>query len=81
MKLLLIEFELKDDTDTDDFETELASAMDNRLEGEMDKCTGWTKTSFIENVFEIAFGDDAINKDYSREEVLIKLREFSDGSV
>jgi len=33
---------------------------------------------FIENVFEIAFGDDAINKEYSKEEVLVKLREFSD---
>lgn len=36
---------------------------------------------FIENVFEIAFGDNAINKDYSKEEVLIKLREFSDEAL
>ena len=32
---------------------------------------------FIKNVFEIAFGDDAINKDYSNQEVLDKLDEFS----
>jgi hypothetical protein len=33
---------------------------------------------FIENVFEIAFGDDAINKDYSKEEVLERLEKFSE---
>ena len=36
---------------------------------------------FIENVFEIAFGDNAINRDYSKEEVLIRLREFSDEAL
>ena len=35
---------------------------------------------FIEEVFEIAFGDDAINRDFSYEEVLERLREFSDES-
>jgi len=33
---------------------------------------------FKEMVFEIAFGDDAVQKDYSESEVLDKLREFSD---
>ena len=33
---------------------------------------------FIESVFEIAFGDDAINKGFSETEVLEKLRQFSD---
>jgi len=32
---------------------------------------------FIENVFEVAFGDDAINKDFTYQEVLDKLDEFS----
>jgi len=32
---------------------------------------------FIQNVFEIAFGDDALNKDYTNQEVLDKLDEFS----
>ena len=32
---------------------------------------------FIENVFEVAFGDDAINKKFSYQEVLDKLDEFS----
>ena len=32
---------------------------------------------FIENVFEAAFGDDAINKDFTYQEVLDKLDEFS----
>ena len=35
-------------------------------------------TEFMEEIFEIAFGDNAINKDYSKEEVLTKIREFSD---
>jgi hypothetical protein len=36
---------------------------------------------FIENVFELAFGDDAINKGYTYHEVLVKLREFSDKAL
>ena len=34
-------------------------------------------TWFIENVFEVAFGDNAINKDFTYQEVLDKLDEFS----
>ena len=34
--------------------------------------------SFKEAIFEIAFGDDAINKGYSEKEVIQKIREFSD---
>ena len=34
-------------------------------------------TWFIENVFEVAFGDDAINKDFTYQQVLDKLDEFS----
>ena len=33
---------------------------------------------FIEEVYEIAFGDDAINRDFSYEEVLEELRDNSD---
>ena len=36
---------------------------------------------FIEEVFEIAFGDNAINRDYSMGEVLDRLMEFSDDSL
>ena len=32
---------------------------------------------FIENVFEVAFGDDALNKKFTYQEVLDKLDEFS----
>jgi hypothetical protein len=32
---------------------------------------------FLENAFEIAFGDDAINKDYTPKEVIDRLYEFS----
>ena len=36
---------------------------------------------FLEIVYEIAFGDDAINKDYSRKEVLYRLKAFSDKAL
>ena len=39
-----------------------------------------TEKEFIEEVFEIAFGDNAINRDFSHEEVAARLREFSDES-
>ena len=35
-------------------------------------------SKFIEQVFEVAFGDDAINRDYSTEEVLEELKSNSD---
>ena len=37
-------------------------------------------SQFIETMFEIAFGDDAINKDYSRREVIVKLQEYCEDS-
>ena len=36
---------------------------------------------FIEKVFEIAFGNDAIKKDYTRDDVLERLMEFSNKSL
>ena len=36
--------------------------------------------TFVENVFEIAFGDDAINKDHSPEEVISRIKEFAEKS-
>lgn len=36
---------------------------------------------FAEEVYELAFGDDAINKEFPPEEVLAKLREFSDKAL
>ena len=36
---------------------------------------------FVEDVFELAFGDDAINKGYTCDEVLVKLKEFSDKAL
>jgi hypothetical protein len=40
-----------------------------------------TKKEFIEEIFELAFGDDAVNKGYSYEEVVLTLREFSDTAL
>ena len=44
---------------------------------------GYVKSpeAFIEEVFEIAFGDNAINRDYSMGEVLDKLMEFSNNAL
>ena len=44
---------------------------------------GYVKSpeAFIEEVFEIAFGDNAINRDYSMGEVLDRLMEFSDDAL
>ena len=36
-----------------------------------------SKTDFIEAVYEIAFGDDAINRDFSQREVLDRLKTFA----
>ena len=36
---------------------------------------------FIEDVYEIAFGDDAIKKDYTRDDVLERLMEMSNDSL
>lgn len=35
---------------------------------------------FVEEVFEIAFGDNAINREFKKKEVLERLRYFSDRS-
>ena len=40
-----------------------------------------TDCAFIADVFEIAFGDDAIDKGYSYEDVLSQLRTFSDRAL
>ena len=44
---------------------------------------GYVKSpeAFIEEVFEIAFGDNAINRDYSMGEVLDRLMEFSNNAL
>jgi hypothetical protein len=36
---------------------------------------------FIEIIFELAFGDDAINKDYTKEEVVAKIQEYSNHAL
>ena len=39
------------------------------------------KDTFKEEMFEIAFGNDAINKGYSDAEVISKPKEFSDKAL
>ena len=40
-----------------------------------------TKEQFVEEVFEIAFGENAINRDFGYNEVLETLMEFSDNAL
>ena len=40
-----------------------------------------TKNQFIEEIYEIAFGDNAINRDFSFEEVIERIQEFSDNAL
>lgn len=40
-----------------------------------------TKDEFVEEVFELAFGDNAINRDFRYAEVLMQLRDFSDDAL
>tara|TARA_R100000234_G_C4944740_1_gene154561 strand:+ start:289 stop:435 length:147 start_codon:yes stop_codon:yes gene_type:complete len=39
------------------------------------------KDQFIEEIYEIAFGDNAINRDFSFEEVIERIQEFSDNAL
>ena len=39
------------------------------------------KDQFIEEIYEIAFGENAINRDFSMGEVLDKLMEFSNNAL
>jgi len=39
------------------------------------------KNEFVMQVFEIAFGDDALEKDYSYEDVINQLIEFSNHAL
>ncbi len=40
-----------------------------------------SNSEFIEAVFEIAFGDNAVNRGYTDEQVLDQLREFSNKAL
>ena len=37
-----------------------------------------TDSRFIEEIYELAFGEDAINRNFSHDEVIEQIREFSD---
>ena len=39
------------------------------------------KDKFIEEIFEIDFGDNAINKNFSYQEVIDRVREYSDEAL
>ena len=40
-----------------------------------------TDSRFIEEIYELAFGDDAINRNFSHDEVIEQIREFSDNAL
>ena len=51
--------------------------IDEQLEYERQK----NDKEFIEQVYEIAFGDNAINRNFSHEEVIDALKEINEDSV
>jgi len=40
-----------------------------------------TRDQFIEEIYELAFGDNAINRDFTQEEVISELKKFSDDAL
>ena len=40
-----------------------------------------TKQEFIEEIYEIAFGDNAINRDFSKQEVIERIQYYSNVSA
>tara|TARA_R100000329_G_scaffold150414_1_gene143275 strand:+ start:3521 stop:3667 length:147 start_codon:yes stop_codon:yes gene_type:complete len=40
-----------------------------------------TESEFLEEIYELAFGDDALNKGYEPKDVLDRLKEFSDNAL
>ena len=53
--------------------------IDEQLEYERQK--GMDDKQFIEEVYEIAFGDNAINRNFSHDEVIDALKEINEDSV
>ena len=48
---------------------------------DLEICKKIAEIGGIKTIYELAFGEDAVNKDYTGEEVLNKLREFSDKAL
>lgn len=40
-----------------------------------------TNKQFIEEIYELAFGDNAINKKYSHKQVIKKIKKFNDNAL
>ncbi len=40
-----------------------------------------TDKQFIEEIYELAFGDNAINRNFTHEEVITELKKFSDDAL
>ena len=40
-----------------------------------------TKDQFIEEIYELSFGNNAINRDFTQEEVIAELKKFSDDAL
>ena len=57
--------------------TDLSREAIDEMKHELWKGT-MTDQEFIEQVFEIAFGDDAYNRGFYKDDVLGRLRNFSD---
>ena len=52
--------------------------MSQPIQGQDEEVESMKQEVFIEEIYEIAFGDDAINRYYTYQEVLDRLKEFSE---
>ena len=50
------------------------------IQGQDEEVESMDTYDFIEEVYEIAFGDDAINRYYTYQEVLDRLKDFAEKS-
>ena len=54
--------------------------MSQPIQGQDEEIESMKQAVFIEEVFEIAFGDNAINRHFSYQEVLDTLKDFAEKS-
>ena len=71
-------FDISKDWEDYKIEYDSLKKLKEDYEKNIEKIEHKSEDVFVENVFELAFGDNAINKEYTKQEVLKRLREFSD---
>jgi len=76
-----IQYQLSVDNDEMERIFQLVEIHDDSFEKDIWSNTPYQDKEFIENIYEIAFGDDAINRNFSHDEVIEQISEFSDNAL